>query len=556
MKNYCAVGERYVEGVIDGTILACRWVRLACQRHRQDVQDSLQDDWPYRFDVSAANKAMHFTEGFRHVKGKWARNHESFKLEPWQIFTVMSIFGWVHKQTGLRRFRRAMLMVPRKNGKSILAALIGLRMFAADGEHGAEVYSGATSEKQAWEVFRPARLMAAQEPEFLEGCGVQVMKSNLHILSTGSRFEPVIGKPGDGAMPSCAIVDEYHEHATSELFDTLTTGQVGREQPLTLIISTAGDNLGGPCHALQLDLQKVLEGVIQDDTFWGIVYTIDADDDWATEAALIKANPNYGVSVDAELLKAAQREAIRTSRMQGVFQTKHLNVWVGARSAFFNIKRWNEAPRISIEDCKGFPLYGGIDLASTTDIAALALLFKLDEKRYAAFGRYYVPDARIHQAVNAHYKGWQIDGHLIATPGGMIDYRMIEADVLEIHERYGFRGLAFDPAYAQMLSQRLDVQMGAGICINVRPQVTAFSEPMKFLDGLIQAGGLEHDHNPAMSWMMSNVVAKMDNKDNVYPNKEKPESKIDGPVSLIMATNLALAEKTAYVEPQFFVLGE
>lgn len=549
--THVKAGERYVHQVLDGKIPACKWVRLACQRH---VEDKKRKEWPYKFDPKAGERVIQFIECFHHVKGRWARRREAFKLEPWQCFMVMSIFGWVRKDTGVRRFRRAMLLVPRKNGKSPLAAGLGLWMFAADGEHGAEVYSGATSEKQAWEVFRPARLMAEQEPDFKERYGVEVMKSNLHILKTGSRFEPVIAKPGDGASPSCAIIDEYHEHQSDALLDAMETGTVGREQPLSLIITTAGDNLGGPCHALQLELQKVLEGAVENETFWGIVYTIDDTDDWATEAALIKANPNYGISVEIEQLKQAQQEAIQQSRKQGVFQTKHLNVWVGARDAFFNIKSWKSAPKISIEECKGFPLYAGLDLASTTDIAALALLFRLEEKRFAAFGKYYLPEARIHEAANAHYAGWHLEGHLISTPGNMIDYRQIEADVLQLHSDYGIHGLAFDPAYAQMMAQRLDEQM-PGICEPIRPMVVNFSQPMKVIEGLNREGVLEHDYNPVMTWMMSNVVAKYDNKDGVYPNKEKPESKIDGPVALIMAMNLALAGQE-YAEPQFFVLGE
>ena len=514
-------------------------MKLACQRHFDDKSKAKGATYPYRFDQKKAEKVAAFIELFHHVKGRWAARHDPFTLEPWQCFLVLSIFGWVRKDTGARRFRRAMLLVPRKNGKSPLAAAIGLYMLAADGEHGAEVYSGATTEKQAWEVFRPARMMAAGEQDFKDAYSVEVMKSNLHIPQNGSRFEPVIGKPGDGASPSCAIVDEYHEHDTDELFDTMETGQVGREQPLTLIITTAGDNLGGPCHALQLELQKVLEGSIENDTFWGLIYTIDDADDWATEESLVKANPNFGVSVDPELIRQAQREAIQQSRKQGIFQTKHLNVWVGAREAFFNIQRWKNAPKIAVEDCKGYPLYVGMDLASSKDIAALGLLFQLDEKRFAAFGKYYLPEERVAEAALAHYSGWHKDGHLIATPGNMIDHRQIEQDVLELHGEYGIHKLGYDPAYALMLVQRLEEQMGAGICMEIRPTVVSFSEPMKRIDALTIEGGIEHDHNPAMTWMMSNVVARVDNKDGVYPVKEKAESKIDGPVALIMAMNLA-----------------
>jgi len=551
-KNaHVELGEKYARAVIAGKILACKWVKLACQRH---FNDKKRKDWNYHFVAEKAERVAKFLELFPHTKGKWAAQNEPFILQPWQCFMVLSIFGWVHKagpKKGKRRFTRALLLVPRKNGKSDIAARIGLEMFASDGEFGAEVYSGATSEVQAWEVFRPAHHMAERTEAFQEYYGVGVMKSNLHILVNGSRFEPIIGKPGDGASPSCAIIDEYHEHLDDTLFDTMETGMAAREQPLSLVITTAGDNLGGPCYALLKDLEKILEGTTENDAFWGIVYTVDPEDDWTTEAALRKANPNYGISVDADRVKIKQAEAIRNSRKQGVFQTKHLNVWVGARQAFFNIHAWHACAKPSIrpEHYKGNRLFIGLDLASTKDIAALKMLFALEGGRYASFGRFYLPEAAIENGANEHYAGWAKDGHLIVTDGNMIDYRQIEVDILDIHSKFGVSELAFDPAYAQMMVQRLGEQ---GItCVDLRPTVLNFSAPMKHLDGLILSGLIEHDRDPCMTWQMSNVVSKTDQKDNVYPNKERPEAKIDGPVALIMAMARAMVH-----QGEHFVQGE
>lgn len=535
-------GERYAKDVIAGKIPASKWVRLACERH---FRDKKRKDWAYRFDAAKAERVAKFCELFPHTKGRWAAKNEPFVLQPWQCFLVLSVFGWVYKagpKKGMRRFTRALLLVPRKNGKSDLAARLGLHMFSNDGEFGAEVFSGATSEVQAWEVFRPARLMAERTPAFQEHFGVGVMKSNLHILVNGSRFEPIIGKPGDGASPSCAIIDEYHEHLDDTLFDTMETGMAAREQPLSLVITTAGDNLSGPCYSLMKDLEKVLEGTTENDHFWGAIFTVDETDDWTTEAALRKANPNYGVSVDPDRLKFKQQEAIRNSRKQGEYQTKHLNVWVGARQAFFNIHSWHACakPEIRPEHYKGRRLLVGMDLASSKDIAAVLMLFELDGGRYATFSRFYIPEAAIANGANEHYAGWARDGHLIVTDGDMIDYRQIEADILWLHSEYGISELAFDPAYAQMLVQRLGEQ---GIpCVDVRPTVLNFSAPMKHLDGLILSGLIEHDGDPCMTWQMANVVAKLDAKDNVYPNKERPEAKIDGPVGLIMAMNRAMVQ--------------
>ncbi|MDN3627165.1 terminase large subunit, partial [Methylobacterium isbiliense] len=307
----------YARDVVAGRIPAGRWIRLACQRHLDDL--ARQDDpaFPYRFDARKAAKVCKFLQLLPHTKGKWARKAERLRLEPWQLFKTAALFGWLRKADGLRRYRKAFLLIPRKNAKSTWAAGIGLYLFAADGEYGAEVYSGATSEKQAWEVFRPAKLMAQKTPALLQAFGIHVGAKNLHILANGSRFEPMIGTPGDGASPSAAIHDEYHEHPTDEQVDTMETGMGAREQPLLVIITTAGDNLAGPCFALQQEAQKVLEGALYDPELFALIYTVDPEDDWTSELALRKANPNFDVSVSGEYLLTRQRAARAVARQSG-----------------------------------------------------------------------------------------------------------------------------------------------------------------------------------------------------------------------------------------------
>ena len=270
--------EAYVSGVIAGEILACKWIRLACERHRRDRE--AKASFPYRFDPAKAERACRFAERFPHVKGKWAAKHELLKLEPWQCFFYGSIFGWVHKKTGLRRFRKVRLYVPRKNGKSLAVAPIGLYMLTADGEPGAEVYSGATSEKQAWEVFGPAKQMAKMVPEFVSAFGVEVNAKTLAVPDKLAKFEPVIGKPGDGASPHCSITDEYHEHATDDQLSTMETGMGAREQPLILVITTAGYNIAGPCHEKHDEVCKILEGATEDDETFAVIFSADPEDRW------------------------------------------------------------------------------------------------------------------------------------------------------------------------------------------------------------------------------------------------------------------------------------
>lgn len=528
--------NKYAQDVAAGDIPACKWVRLACERHLNDIRSTKgYHEFPYYFDADAADRVCRFVQVFPHTKGKWASKGEKLVLEPWQCFFLCVIFGWKRHSDGTRRYRRALLFVPRKNGKSALAAAIALYMLAADGEYGSEVYSGATTEKQAWEVFRPAKAMANKVPEFTEHFGVDVHASNISILDNGSRFEPIIGKPGDGASPHCAIVDEYHEHKTDELLDTMETGMGAREQPLMLMITTAGDNMAGPCYQMQLDAQKSLEGVMDDPHTFALIYTVDPGDDWADVETLPKANPNFGVSVSEDFLLSRLQDAKNNARKQSTFMTKHLNIWVGARDAYYNVDRWRqcEDADMTMEQFAGQPCYVGLDLASKVDIAALEVLFPLGDGQFARFGKYYLPEVTVEQGDNEHYQGWMRDGWLTVTDGEIIDFAQIRDDIIDLTKRFQVTEVAYDPFQATMLVTEL---MGHGVpVVEMRPTVLNFSEPMKNLDAIIRSRQIRHNGDPVMTWMVSNVVAKEDAKENVFPRKERAENKIDGVVALLMA---------------------
>ena len=254
------------------------------------------------------------------------------------------VFGWVRKSNGLRRFRLAYIEVPRKNAKSTLSAGVGLYMLLEDGEPGAEVYAGATSEKQAHEVFSPAVNMAKRADDLAEEYGISIPKSrqptNLAILETNSKFETLIGDPGDGGSPHLAIVDEYHEHKTANLYDTMETGMGAREQPLMWVTTTAGSNLAGPCYLQRQQVIKVLNGTLDNDEIFGIIYTLDDRDDWTDLSAWKKANPNYGVSVNADYLKSRLKIALQNPSKQNAIRCKHLNQWMNARTAWIDMQKW------------------------------------------------------------------------------------------------------------------------------------------------------------------------------------------------------------------------
>lgn len=548
------VATAYAQDVVDGKLPACKWHRLACARHLKDLERSRNGAMPYVWnpklvdlkekEYRPAERVCKFAELMPHIKGDWAARGQLIKLERWQTFVLASIFGWVHIETHKRRFRVADLFVPRKNAKSTIAAVIGNYMLAVDGEFGAEVYSGATSQDQALEVFRPALLMARATPRFCQQYGVSTNASNLAVVETNSKFEPVIGKPGDGASPSCAIVDEYHEHKTPDLYNTMKTGMMARKQPLLLVITTSGSDISGPCYLHQVELQKLLEGTIENDQRFGIIFTIDKDDDWTTEAALIKANPNFGVSIEKDVILGDLRDAIADPCKQNVFKTKHLNIWVAAASPWLNLYNLQRAarPGLTYKSRQWDGAVIGLDLASKQDIASLVILCWMgegDERRYAAFSRNYVPEAALAKTENAHYQAWVNGGHLIATPGNMINLTQIQEDTLEIAGEIGVGEVAKDPWGGQQLGANLQEE-GVTV-VDVPQQVRYLSEPMKEISALIDAERFEHDDNPCYVWMLSNVEVHEDRNENIFPRKARASNKIDGAVATIVAMNRALA---------------
>jgi phage terminase large subunit-like protein len=546
------IATQYARDVIADAIPACKWTRLACERHLRDLELAAAG-WLYEFNpvltrpdgkqYRPGEHICQFAQLMPHIKGDWAARRELIVLQPWQVFILASIFGWVNVTTKKRRFRVADLFVPRKNAKSTIGAVAGLYMLAVDGEFGAEVYSGATTEDQALEVFRPARLMARATPQYLARYGVVANVSNLSVAETNSKFEPVIGNPGDGASPSCAIVDEYHEHKRADLYDTMKTGMGARSQPLILVLTTSGTDVAGPCYQHQVELQKVLEGVMDDEQRFGIIYTIDDAVDWTSELALQMANPNFGISVDADFLRGQQRDAVDNPRKQNTFKTKHLNVWVAAASPWLNLHKLKAAgdAALSIEDFAGETCWDGLDLASKIDIASRVKLFRRQiegQSHYYAFSKNYVPQSAVDAPENAHYQGWVIAGHMTATVGNMINLKQIEEELVNDAEKFVQSEVALDAWGAREMAPSL-MEQGFTV-IDVPMHVRNLSEPMKEIQALIEDGRFHHDDNPAFVWMLSNVDVYPDRNANIFPRKQRVETKIDAAVALILAMGRAM----------------
>lgn len=581
-RDYAAIAKQYARDVGSGKILACKSVRLQCQRFLDELKASRGKSFPYVFDPAKARRVCKFIELLPHSKGKWAAKQQLLVLEPWQIWILAVTFGWLHKageRKGLRRFRILFVVVPRKNGKSALAAGIGLFMLCADGEYGAEVYSGATSEKQAKEVFRPAQLMAKRTPALVDHFGIEVLANSIVRVEDASKFETLIGNPGDGQSPSCSIHDEYHEHPDDRQVDTMLTGMGARDQPLQAKITTAGDNLAGPCYAEIQEQRERLAGIghnggppLDDETFF-VEYTIDEEDDWKTEAALRKANPNFGVSVSGDFLLARQRDAIAVPRKAAVFKTKHLDLWVAAKSAYFDIEAWRRCASDEIaqravdaleqEQLQGRRCVLSVDLNTKIDIGAVEYLFfpqgekATPEDPFIRIGRYFLPSDTV-EKVQA-YQGWDASALLDVTEGAVTDYSFIEEALRDAAERFEVEACAYDPWQAAQLAQRM---LAEGLpMVEYRMTVQNLSGPMKELDALTRAGTIAHGGCPVMEWQINNVVAQVDAKDNVFPRKPRDEAKIDNPVALIMALGIALTEEddveptSPWDDPEYSMIG-
>lgn len=533
---------------MSGVVPAGHWVRRSAKRHLDDLKKSKAKAYPYKFDADKGAKVCRFIEKLPHTKGKWAAKKELIKLQPWQCFLVVVGFGWIRKKNEKRRFRTFYWEIPRKNGKSLLAGGIGNYMFTADGEFGAEVYSGATTEKQAWEVFGPARLMMSRSQDFAGHLGVEVMAKGMVILSNGSKFEPVIGNPGDGASPSCAIVDEYHEHDTPTLYDTMETGMGAREQPLILAITTAGANIAGPCHEKHDEVCKVLDGVQENEELFGCIFGIDKEDDWADPKSLIKANPNYGVSVDADFLLAQQRQALQNPMQQNKFKTKHLNVWTSVLSGVMNMQQWALCadPMLDEDELKGADCWIATDLASKSDLCSEQRLYRRDshgKAHYYLFGSYWLPEEAVEAPGPnaAHYAKWVKQGLLTQTDGAMVDFELITETIIADCKRINPREAIFDPFNAVQMMQALMRQNIETVEFIQTP--ANFAVPLDELLTAIKDGRFHHDGNEMTTWCFSNMVARPAKKGLAAPIKQKPHQKIDGGVAAIMAMGRACLDE-------------
>lgn len=542
--------QEYIDDVLEDRIPVCHWVRQAVRRHVDDLERA--EEKGLYFDEAAAKAVIGFFVFVKHYKGEWAGHPVT--LEPWQQFILWVLFGW-KRADGTRRFRTAYIEVARKNGKTTMAAGIGLYMLALDGEAGAEIYSAATKRDQAKICHGDATQMVKSSPQLRKEVGT--FKNNIHSVKTASKFEPLSSDFGtlDGLNVHMGIADELHAWPDRALWDVLEKATSARTQPLMLAITTAGFDRHSFCWEQHEYAEKVLDGVIEDDAFFGIIYTLDRVQvegseqpvyDWEDETAWIKANPNLGVSKKLDHLRAMAEKARHMPSSLNSMLRFELNVWTESESRWIGTEAWAACGgTVDPLGLRGRTCYGGLDLSSTIDITAFVLVFppESDGDRYQVVPRFWIPEESVHMRVKEDrvpYDVWIRAGLLTATPGNVVDYDFILHQIGEDYADYDLRKVMFDRWGSTKIVTELMEIGGEDWVVQFGQGYVSMSPPMKELGRLILAKELAHGGHPILTWMAHNLVARMDPAGNIKPDKEKSREKIDGMVGLIMGLDGAL----------------
>ena len=539
---------KYIDDVRLGRITTGKYIKLAVKRHLKDLKTASKRG--LYFDEGAPEYVYAFFTHLRHSKGEWAG--QIFELQPWQAFVIWVLFGWKVKATGYRRFREAHVSVGRKNGKSTLAAAIGLYLFMGDMEPGAEVYTAATKRDQAKIVHEESIRMLKSSPELRQF--VDIFKNNISMPSNNAKYEP-LGKDSetlDGLNPHAAIIDELHAHKDRLLYDVLDTATGARRQPMLFTITTAGIDKKLICGEQYEYGLKILNSILKDDTFFAYIAELDVKDDWMDPKNWAKGNPNLGVSIKKKELEERFKKAKESPSAQNAFRRLRLNQWTKQTVRWLSLDKWDAcAFKVDPEALRGRICYAGLDLANSIDIASLVLVFPPEKEkgRYEILPFFWIPEENMQERSRRDrvtYERWVERGLIIATPGNVIDYDSIKRSIYRVdegqeleplNEKYNIVQMAFDRWGAVQISQELDK---AGL------EVVAFgqgfkdmSPPTRELLKLVIGRQLAHGGNEVLRWMADNMVVRSDPSANVKPDKKQSIDKIDGMVAMIMGLALA-----------------
>jgi len=536
--------EKYISDVQYGAVPVCEHVRNAVARYVADRAAG------WGFSETYALHAIEFIEQLEHSTGEYAG--KPFELEPWQAFIIWNLFGFLNED-GSRRFTRAYVEVPRKNGKSTFSSAIMLYGLIADDESAAQVYSAATKLDQAMMVFGESVRVCQNLPWLNEALTVNNSVNNRRILYGQSIYKPLEWNPGkqDGLNAHFCCIDEYHAHPNDELYNVIRNSMGARRQPLLFTITTAGFNREAPCYKHRQYCAGVLSGNIKDDALFSVIYTLDEGDDWTDPAVWAKANPNWGISVNPRQLEQGLTEAKEFVHKEVEFKTKLLNVWTDTAMTWISDSDWKACD--GVDDLEGALCYGGLDLASTGDFCAFSLYFP---EFHAIRSWYWLPAETAYKrkdAAGQSIRQWASDGYIELTDGNVTDYAFIKARVIHLAQQYDIKDIAFDRFNSSQLVIELQnegLQMfpfGQGF--------VSMSAPTKELERLTKDKQLRHAGNPVTRWMMGNIMLRTDPAGNIKIDKAKSGDKVDGPVSIVMALGTCMQDAAKEKESDFWFVS-
>jgi phage terminase large subunit-like protein len=558
MSGNVYTAQQYIADVQSGKQIACKYVKLAVERHIKDLARVGKPDFPYYFDEAKAKRAIDFKQQLRHAKGEWAdeRIHDTrIHLEPWQQFRTWCIFGW-QKTSGTRRFTKAYTEMGRKNGKTTDAAADLNYCFFADRpiEPGVEAYCVATKKDQAKIAWEDVRRQIEKHPVLKSLARTYKRDSTITRHDDPAAKCTVWGKDADtqdGFNPHVAICDEMHAWPDHSLLEVIESGLGARRQPLIDIITTAGFDTKCACYQEERTLAvQMLEGTVKPapENFFAIIYTLDEGDDWTDESVWIKANPNLGVSVSREFLRERVKAALQMPSKRNDILTKNFSIWTNVASRAIPADVWERCGQVAVNPAAlaGKTAYFGLDLSSIMDISAYALCFEPDGSGvYPMLWRFFIPGDDLIDRIRRDkvpYDVWKDQGHIITTPGNTIDYDFIEQEIQKDAQTFSIAEGAFDPWHASNLVTHL---MSAGIPMVPIVQSFAQAGMPGPTDGFLKAafsGKIAHGGNPVMDWMISCLELKSDRQGNVMPMKPARKTlgkRIDGVVAAIMALDRA-----------------
>ena len=499
------------------------------------------------YDKAKADRAVVFIENLKHTKGKWAG--KNFLLLPWQEQIIRDLFGIVDSQ-GRRQFRTAYVEIPKKQGKSELAAAIALYLLYADNEPSAEVYGAACDRSQASIVFDVAKQMVQMSPALLKRSKITAATKRIVNYSNTGFYQVLSAETATkhGLNVSGLVFDEIHAQPNRKLYDVLTKGSGdAREQPLFFIITTAGTDKNSICYELHNKALDIKAGRKKDHSFYPIVYGLTEEDDWNNEANWYKANPSLGHTISIDRVRKAYKNALENPAEENVFKQLRLNMWTSTTVCWIPDHIYDRGNlSIDIDSLKGRECYGGLDLSSTSDITAFVLVFppRTEDEKYIVLPFFWLPEDTLElrcRRDHVLYDVWEKQGYIQTTEGNVIHYGFIEKFIEELGEKYHIREIAFDRWNATQMVQNLE-DMGFTV-VPFGQGYKDMSPPSKELYKLLMSGSINHGGHPVLKWMAQNVVMRQDPAGNIKPDKEKSVEKIDGIVATIMALDRCIRNK-------------